>query len=349
MSQRLLATALALILLLGLATAALFVPLPYVTYDPGPTVDVLGEKNGKEIVQVTGHPTYRDDGQLRLTTVYVTSPDSHVSLFDAMDAWISDRRGIYPYDAVYAPGETAEESKTESAVEMVTSQDAAIATALRELGYDLTPIVEVLNVADGLPSEGKLEVRDVLVRVGDTTITKPDDVLAAIKGAPEGAALDFAILRDKKPMTVSITPRLVEGERRIGILTGPGFTFPFQVEVNIDENIGGPSAGLLFSLGIYDTLTPGSLTDDRVVAGTGTIDADGKVGAIGGIQQKIVAAGDAGAELFLVPADNCDDAVGAPRGELRLVRVATMHEAVEAIETWTQDDEADLPACAGDS
>jgi Lon-like protease len=349
MSQRLLATALALMLLFGLATAALFVPLPYVTYDPGPTVDVLGEKNGKEIVQVTGHQTYRDEGELRLTTVFVTSPDSHVSLFDAMDAWLSDERGIYPYDAVYAPGETAEESETESAVEMVTSQDAAIATALRELGYDLTPIVEVLNVADGLPSEGKLEVRDVLVKVGDTTITKPDDVLTAIKATPEGEALDFAIIRDDKPMTVAITPRPIDGERRIGIVTGPGYTFPFRVEVNIDANIGGPSAGLLFSLGIYDTLTPGSLTDDRVVAGTGTIDDTGKVGPIGGIQQKIVAADKAGAELFLVPADNCADAVGAPRGDLRLVKVSTMHEAVDAIETWTEDEAADLPVCVGDA
>jgi PDZ domain-containing protein len=349
MSQRLLATALALILLFGLATAALFVPLPYVTYDPGPTVDVLGEENGKEIVQVTGHQTYRDEGELRMTTVFVTSPDSHISLFDAMDAWLSDERGIYPYDAVYAPGETAEQSKTESAVEMVTSQDAAIATALRELGYDLTPTVEVLNVADGFPSEGKLEVRDVLVKVGDTTITKPDDVLAAIKAAPEGEALNVAIIRDEKPLTVAITPRLFEGERRIGITTGPGYTFPFQVEVNIDADIGGPSAGLLFSLGIYDTLTPGSLTGDRVVAGTGTIDDTGKVGPIGGIQQKIVAASKAGAELFLVPAANCADAVGAPRGDLRLVKISTMHEAVGAIETWTQDDAAALPACAGDS
>ena len=99
---------------------------------------------------------------------------------------------------------------------------------------------------------------------------------------------------------------------RVGIVPGTGFTFPFDVHVNIDPDIGGPSAGLMFSLAIYDTLTPGSLTGDELVAGTGTIPDDGSVGPIGGIQQKIVAARDDGAELFLVPPDNCADALGAP-------------------------------------
>ena len=108
--------------------------------------------------------------------------------------------------------------------------------------------------------------------------------------------------------------------KRIGITIGPAYDFPFSVEVTVDPDIGGPSAGLMFSLAIYDTLTPGSLTGDDVVAGTGTIDVDGTVGPIGGIQQKIVGAREAGAELFLVPADNCEDAQGARNGDMRLVR-----------------------------
>jgi PDZ domain-containing protein len=105
----------------------------------------------------------------------------------------------------------------------------------------------------------------------------------------------------------------------------------------------------MFSLGIYDTLTPGSLTGGETVAGTGTIDASGKVGPIGGIQQKIAAADAAGAELFLVPPDNCKDAVGAQNGDMRLVRAPTMHSAVESIEAWVKNPDVDLPSCKGAS
>ena len=102
----------------------------------------------------------------------------------------------------------------------------------------------------------------------------------------------------------------------------------------------------MFSLAIFDTLTPGSLTGDQVVAGTGTIDEEGKVGPIGGIQQKIVGAREDGAKLFLVPPDNCDDALGARNGDMRLVKAVTMHAAVQAIEKWVEDPDAKLPTCA---
>ena len=105
-------------------------------------------------------------------------------------------------------------------------------------------------------------------------------------------------------------------------------------------------ANLLFSLAIYDTLTPGSLTGDQIVAGTGTIDEKGKVGPIGGIQQKIVGARDDGAVLFLVPPDNCDDALGARNGDMRLVKAVTMHAAAQAIEKWVKNPDAKLPTCA---
>ena len=349
MTERLYAALLAGVLLTGLVVAALVLPLPYVTYQPGLTVDVLGEEGGSEIIQVSGHPVYRDDGQLRMTTVYVTQPGGRVSVFDAMRAWLSDEEAIYPYDAVYGPDETAEDSKTESAVQMVSSQDAATAVALEQLGVDVQPVVEVLNVSAGFPADGKLEVRDVLRKVGTTTITTPQDVVDAVDAAADGAPLVFEITRAGEPKSVSVTPKQVDGRWRIGVTTGPGYTFPFQVDVNIDPNIGGPSAGLMFSLAIYDTLTPGSLTDGATVAGTGTIDSEGKVGPIGGIQQKVVAARDAGAELFLVPADNCAEALGAPNGDMRLVRVATMPDALASIKAWDADPDADLPSCTKDA
>jgi len=346
MSQRTLAGILAVPLLLALWVAALWLPLPYVTYQPGLTVDVLGEERDQEIIQVTGHKTYRDDGQLRMTTVYVSQPGARVNLFEVMTAWLSDEEAVYPYDVVYAPDETAEDADLESAVQMASSQDEAVAVALRELGYDARPVVKIQNVAKGMPADGGLKVGDILLAVGGDPIAKPEDVGKVVQAATAGKPLDFEIERDGKKLDVSITPKQVEGAARVGIVPGPGYSFPFQVHVNIDPDIGGPSAGLMFSLAIYDTLTPGSMTGDEVVAGTGTVGADGAVGPIGGIQQKIVGAREDGAALFLVPPENCDDALGAPNNDMRLVRAETMHDAVEAIEEWVQDNDAPLPTCS---
>lgn len=348
MTQRTLAGLLAVPLLLGLWVVAAFGSLPYVTYEPGLTLDVLAETEGTEIIQVEGHKTYRDDGELRMTTVYVSQPDARVNLFELMHDWISPEASVYPYKAVYRPDETSEDSRQEGAVEMVSSQDSAIAVALVELGYDVEPAIEVLSVDKGAPADGRLNVRDIFLEVNGKPVSSTDDVVNAVKRAPEGQPVDFVVRRAGERTAVSVTPRAVDGKQRIGIQFGGGFVFPFDVSVNIDPDIGGPSAGLMFSLGIYDTLTPGSLTDGQVVAGTGTIDADGKVGPIGGIQQKIVGARDAGARLFMVPPDNCADALGAPHGDMRLVEAKTMHSSVQAIQTWVDDHDADLPTCKAD-
>ncbi|MFN8193676.1 MAG: S16 family serine protease [Nocardioidaceae bacterium] len=349
MSQRVNATLAAVVLLFGLFVTAAFLPLPYVTYTPGLTVDVLGEQDGQEVIQVSGHKTYRDEGQLRMTTVYVTPVDGKVTLLEALTAWLSPEEALYPFDSIYPQGQTAEQSDAESAVQMVTSQDAAVAAALRQLGYQVKPVIEVLDVSKGYPADGKLEVRDILQRIGDTTITKPQDVVDAITSAGPGEPLDFQVLRKGRTTTVQVTPKEVDGSLRVGIMPGAGFVFPFSVSVDIDPSIGGPSAGLMFSLAIYDTLTPGSLTDGSTIAGTGTITASGKVGPIGGIQQKIVAARDAGARLFLVPAANCGEAVGAPNGDMELVKATTMTDALDSVERWTMDHDADLPSCETDS
>src|SRR5918999_1025196 len=181
MSQRTLAGVLAVPLLLALWVAALWLPLPYVTYQPGLTVDVLGEEDDREIIQVTGHKTYRDDGELRMTTVYVTQPGGRVNLFEVMGAWLSDEEAVYPYDAVYAPDETAEDADLESSVQMVSSQDEAVAVALRELGREVTPVVKIQNVAKGMPADGGLKVGDVLESVGGTPVEAPEDVARLVQ------------------------------------------------------------------------------------------------------------------------------------------------------------------------
>lgn len=345
MTNRSGATLVALPLLALLVAGASFWPVPYVIYSPGVTVNVLGTQDGKEVIEVSGHRAYRDDGQLRMTTVYVTQPEGKVNLFEALYAWLDPDRSVYPHDSVYPREITTEQNRQESAVQMVSSQDAAIANALRELGYTVPEVTEVQLVVDDMPAQGQLEVRDVLRKIGDTRITGPQDVVDAVEGAPVNQPLAFRVLRDGERVDLSITPKQVDGKNRIGIVPGPGYDFPFEVKVNIDPAIGGPSAGLIFSLAVYDTLTPGSLTEDGAVAGTGTIDDAGTVGPIGGIEQKIAAARDAGAGLFLVPSGNCEASRDADPGDMRLVKATTMKDALGSVEAWADDPDAALPAC----
>jgi PDZ domain-containing protein len=345
MSRRTLAALIAVACLGALWTAAVVMPVPYVTYKPGLSVDVLAEQNGQEIVQVSGHKVYRDDGELRMTTIYLTRPDAKVNIFDALQAWISRDDAIYPRSAVYDESQTAEQSETESAVQMVSSQDAATAAALHALGYKFPTVIEVLSVNAGDPADGKFKVRDIIEKVNGEPVTDATEVAKLIDDAPRGQPITFVLRRDGKPITVDVTPVVEDGDPRIGVTPGPGYVFPFQVSVKIPEQIGGPSAGLMFSLAIYDTLTPGSLTGGKIVAGTGTIDSDGTVGEIGGIQQKIVTAQRAHAGMFLVPPANCKEALGAPDSGMRLVKATTMESAMKSIEAWVQDPNAPLPSC----
>lgn len=345
MSQRTTAGLLALCLLAVLWATAVFVPLPYVTYRPGPTVDILAETDGEETVQVTGHKAYYDDGELRMTTVYVSTPEEKVGLTELLKAYFDPDDAVWPRSAVYAPEETDQSSDRESAGAMVSSQDTAVAAALTQLGEKITPIVDIVDITPGMPADGRLKVRDVLISVGGTTITSTQDVIDAVDGAPKGEPVAFVVRRGKRKVTVEVTPRTVDGDYRVGFTPGVGFDFPYRVSVNVPDRIGGPSAGLMMSLAIFDTLTPGSLTDGADIAGTGTITPSGEVGPIGGIQQKIAAARDAGAELFFVPADNCDGIGGVDPGDMRLIRATTLDRAVETLGDWVADPDATLPSC----
>lgn len=350
MTQRTLAGLLAVPLVVALWVVVLVQPLPYVTYRPGPTVDVLAEQEGEEIVQVRGERTYRDGGELRMTTVYVNAPEERVGLPTLIEAWWRDDHAVRPYDSVYAPGETDEDKDVQSAVQMVTSQDVAVATALGALDYDVAPVVKVQDVSKDAPASGRLRVEDVLLEVDGTVVESAEQVGRIVRATPTGEDVEFLVARGGDRRTVRVTPVEDDGAPRVGIIPGLGYDFPFEVDVTIPDSIGGPSAGLMFSLAIYDTLTPGSLTGDGIVSGTGTMGPDGAVGPIGGIQQKVVGADRAGSDVFLVPRDNCAEAVGAPvDDDLRLVSVATFGEALQALETWAADPDAALPTCEEDS
>ncbi len=347
MTQRIWAGLLALALGVGVWVSAVGERLPFVTEEPGVTVNVLGEHNGEPVVQVTGHKVYRDDGQLRLTTVYVTLPDTKLNLFTVMRAYLDPDDAVVPFSSVYAPQTTNASDEKEGAQQMTSSQDAAVAAAMREIGYDVPTVPAVQSVGKNTPAEGVLRPGDRILSVDGRKLSTLEALKRAVQKVPAGEATSLRIKRGSQTRTVSVTPTVQDGRKVIGVDIAPAIVrFPFQVSLNIDPQIGGPSAGLMFSLGIYDTLTPGSLTGGDVIAGTGTLDISGAVGPIGGIDQKIAASRQAGAELFLVPADNCQDVADARRGDMRLVKVTTMSDAVASVKAWETDHEATLPSCS---
>lgn len=350
MSRRTSSSLVASVLLAVLFYVAATTPVPYVTMSPGPTVDVLAETRGEEIVQIDGAERYDTDGTLQLTTIRLTGPQQEVSIGEALTAWFDSSRAVYPREAFYAPEDSEEDVETESAVQMVSSKDTAVAVALTELDYELDKVTEVLAVTKGSPAEGSLETGDQILSVNGREIANATDVSRLVRRTPKGGTATFVVRRGREELTLRVEPEPSEDDPDIplvGIIVGPSYDFPFDVEVNIDENIGGPSAGLIFSLAVYDTLTPGSLTGGAAVAGTGTIDEVGRVGPIGGIQQKIVAAADSGADLFLVPPGNCEAALalGLDEEEMRLVKARTMSSAVASLESYADDPSVDLPRC----
>lgn len=329
-----------------LGAAALLLPSPYVVESPGPTFNTIGEVNSEPLIRIEGRETFPATGELDLTTVYVTGgPGTTISVLDAFRAWVDPNQSVVPVELVYPPDITESDIQEQNAVAMTSSQEAAIAAALAHLNVPFEETLSVAGFADGSASEGILEEGDTLTLVNGTEIENID-VLRSELNAAAGTSVDLGVIRDGAERTEQITPKQSEeGDFQLGILLSAEFTFPFDVSIALD-NVGGPSAGTMFALGIVDKLTEGSLTGGRHFAGTGTIDSAGNVGPIGGIQQKLRGARDAGAEVFLAPAENCGEVAGNIPDGLRVVKVETLDDAVTAVETLAADDDgASLPSC----
>lgn len=350
MSRRTVAGLLALGLLLVLSVVAWRTPVNYVTFRPGPTMNVLGRYDGKTIVTVSGHKSYRDGGALRMVTVYPSGPDENISLLNLVYGWIDPNIAVLPKDAVYQPHETGDSAHEQSAIEMTSSQDNATAAALSTLGIGYQTEVQVSDVARDGASVGKLQKGDVLLAVNGTTTTDPTQLVALIRAIKPGTPTQLTIRRDGAERTVTVTTKADPQDKtasRVGIGIRESFRFPFQVKVQLPGTVGGPSAGMMFALAIYDVLTPGSLTGGKVIAGSGEISPDGTVGEIGGIGQKLPAAQRDGARLFLVAAANCAEAVRShyDPGKMRLVKVEKLADAIKDVEAWRDNPDADLPRC----
>ncbi|MCV7280036.1 PDZ domain-containing protein [Mycolicibacterium flavescens] len=330
MNRRTLTLLVALVPILAFGLLVSVVTVPYVSLGPGPTFNTLGDIDGKQVVDIEGADVYPTTGHLNMTTV---SQRDQLTLGQAMALWLSGREQLVPRDLVYPPDKTREEVEQANTTDFRQSEDSAEYAALHFLDFPMAVTVE--NVNDDGPSKGKLEDGDAIDGVNGKPVADLEQFQALLKDTKPGdeVVLDYR-RKDAAPGVATITlgkhPERDQGYLGIGVLDAPWA--PFSIEFNL-ANIGGPSAGLMFSLAVVDKLTTGDLNDGQFVAGTGTITGDGEVGSIGGITHKMLAAREAGATLFLVPADNCAEALTAPQDGLELVKVDTLATAVDALKT----------------
>lgn len=348
LSRRYVALVVNAVTLVLLISAVAMVPVPFVTFKPGPAFNTLGEFDGQPLFTFgAGVKTYPTSGSLDFTTVRVSEPGYHLSTFELLLSYADRNTAVLPYDVVYKPDETNEQSQQESAALMSSSQDASTVTALRAAGYQVTEDVVVRSVSEGGAADGVLRDGDVIRAVDGKRAAASSDVVDAVSSVEPGTTVTLVVERDGRDRRFDIRTKAGDDDpdrALIGVTLGPSFDYPIKVDNNVGDQVGGPSAGLMFALGIYDKLTPNDLTGGLDVAGTGTIDIDGKVGPIGGIAQKIAGAEAAGATVFLAPADNCDEVVGHERG-LTVVKVDTFDDAVSGLQELAKDPDAKVPTC----
>lgn len=325
---------------------AMFLPVPYVIERPGPAINVLGDYEGAKILTIEGHEQYPTDGELMMTTVSVDGgPGYTVTPAEVVLAWFDRSQAVVPREAVFPDAETRQQTSLRNATSMSSSQQAAVAVALEELGIPFTPEVIVGGVLEGGPAEGTLEAGDVVVSVEGQSRGDAAGYQALSRAVTAGQPVTMVVRRDGAEQELKVPTKDVDGRTTMGIQLAAGYDFPVDVTLTV-KDVGGPSAGTMFALAIYDELTPGALTGGKDIAGTGTIDAAGTVGGIGGIRQKMVGARDEGADYFLAPSANCDEVVGHVPEGLHVVSVSTFQDALTATETIGRTGSTDgLPTC----
>jgi Lon-like protease len=330
---------------IAVAAALTFVGLPYVVMSPGPATNILGMVDGKPLLSIEGATTYPTSGSLDFTTVSVDGgPGVRVTVYDLAQAWLSGSEEVLPEDQIFPPQQTEKDAKAEGAAEMAGSQSVATATALRAIGRTVPEMVVIADVPADSPSKGVFQTDDVLVSIDGDPVTSSDAVRAAVQRHRPGDSFPVVVRRNGTERTVTARTGEVDGRTVMGVGLRLDYDLPVDVTLRTG-NVGGPSAGLMFSLAIYDALTPGELTGGKRIAGTGTLDDAGTVGPIGGIRQKLVGARRAGADFFLAPAENCSEVVGHVPSGLRVVKVGSFDEGVAAVRDIGTGDTASLPTC----
>ena len=333
MSRRAVTLLIASVGVIGALLVAAFVPVPYVALLPGPTYNTLGPFGHKQVVQIIGHRTFSTDGHLNMVTVsYIGGPGAQppFNIFAALQAWLTPHNAVVPQQELFPPGQSQQQVLKQDTEQMANSQQTATAAALCQLGIKFSVVDTISSTVKGLPAAGVLRGGDQIVAVDGVPATCRASTGDLVKTKQVGQPVVLTVKRAGKLRKFTLRTASFQGQPVIGVNVVESFAFPFEVTINIG-NIGGPSAGMMFALAIIDKLTPANLTGGKFIAGTGEIEADGKVDPIGGIQQKMAAARAAGAMIFLTPASNCADTAGAVPAGLRLVKVSTLNGALSAL------------------
>lgn len=329
----------------GLSFVTMALPAPYVIESPGPTLNTLGEVEGEPALSIEGAESYRPDGRLDLTTVFVRGGGGrHVTFFEALQAWADPTKDLFPQESVYPRGVTGEQISEQNTAQMDESQETSVAAALGQLDIDYDASISVVEFAS--------EQNQDVLEVGDVVTDLDGDAVATVQALRDGLQEDreeghvLTVRRGSETLEVPVrTETAPDGTQQVGVFLRTDFDFPFAVEFALDD-IGGPSAGMMFSLGIIDLLTEGDLTGGEHIAGTGTVTADGRVGPIGGIAQKVVGAREAGADFFLAPAGNCRDLAGRVPDGLQIIEVETLEDAYDAVRSvGAGEPPQNLPSC----
>ena len=333
---------------MAISLVAITRPVPYVRLSPGPVYNALGEDQGHPVVSIDGAKTYPTDGTLGITTVYeLGSPGSNLTFLEAFRGWVDPSEAVVPRDLLYPPDSFDDDNagdkfQQQGAAQMTESQQSAIVAALNYVGEPVTYNVVVTDVEPGAPADGILETDDTIVAINGQDVGNYADVARLMGKVDPGETVDVTVERDGEKVTETITtaenPK-DSSKAYLGIYLGTGFDSPVNVDLRLDD-VGGPSAGLMFSLAIVDSLTPDSLTEGRNIAGTGEITPQGRIGPIGGVVQKMFGARDHGAAIFLAPRSNCDDIVGNTPDGLDVVAVRSLDDAVGAL-----DGTGPMPEC----
>lgn len=341
----------AMVLLAGLAGMVVAiilaqVTLPYAVMTPGPVTNTLGEVgDGTPLIAVEGTEVYPTDGELNFTTVRVGGgPGNETTIMDYVSARLSSEATILPVDQVFQRGASRAEIREENEAEMVGSQQEAATVALRALGFAVRETVTIVEVDESSAFADTLEEDDVIEEVNGVETDGADAIRAEVAKVPVGEPISVTVRRDGVPTTVEGTTIDAGGRPVLGVYLSRDFDSEVDVTITAGE-VGGPSAGMMFALGIYDVLTEGTLTGGKDISGTGTITADGRVGPIGGIVQKVVGAHDDGSPYFLAPAENCTELGDRAPEDIEVFAVETFEDALAVVEGIAADDLDGLPRC----
>lgn len=332
-----------------LAALLVVTPVPYVTWRPGQTIDVLGSTDSGPIIEISGGlPTHPTDGRLLMTTVSATRVDSSVSLPEAVFVYLAKGSDAIPREVYYPPGKSIEQVRAEATLQMDHSRTYATVAALRATeGTRVEEVPTLGTVSLAGPAADKLLPGDLIEAVDGEPVDTVDALERLVSRRSVGDTLTFSLQRDGRQRTVAVTTVASNSDPRravAGATWTVGYAFSPQVSFGIDQAVTGPSAGLVFALGIFDRITEGELLGGKVVAGTGSINANGRVGPIGGIREKITGAERDGATIFLVPERNCLD-IGDLETDMVLIRVATLKDAVASLQLINEGSTAEVPTC----